>query len=438
MAFDVSVTVAKPNSRGHKRLVTLTAGDSKYQDAIDPASGFEREKMIARAAGQFGLPAHRLAALDAAIVHAAEQAEAGPGPIIYPALTAAELDGEEYGIDYLIPGVLAAGQHAIGGGPHKTLKTLILGCDLGFSLAVGGLFLGYFRVARPVRTCLMSGECGFPVLQENLRRVARAAGTELRYVGNLLVCEALPKFGAIDHVEAMGRFLQDNGIECCVIDPAYLCFDGADAANVFSMGGMLRAMGEMFVARKATLVLLHHSTKPAGVDGQPIDLSDLSFAGFREFAAQWALLARRRPYEPGTGHHELWLSVGGRAGHSGLWGLNVDEGEYRPGGDRTWEISVLTADEAREAAKAAAGDIREQEREKRQAKQLEADTRRVVRAMARFPEGETAKTLRVAAGLAPDRFSAALGALVEDGAAVACDIAKPNRKKPYEGYKLVE
>jgi hypothetical protein len=78
-------------------------------------------------------------------------------PLIYPSLTAAELDDERYSSDPIIPGILEGRQHAIGGGPQKVLKTLTLACDLGLSVATGGNFLGHFKVPRPVRTAIMSG-----------------------------------------------------------------------------------------------------------------------------------------------------------------------------------------------------------------------------------------------------------------------------------------
>ena len=413
-------------------------GGVEHVDTIDPLSGFERDKLLDRAAQRFGHPRHLMGCLHDAIVKAAQRVDqAGTKPIVYPALTGAELDGEEYSVEYLIPGILAAGQHAIGGGPHKSLKTLVLGCDLGLSLAIGGHFLGYFAVPRPVRTCIMSGECGFPVMQDNLRRVARAAGTDLRSVGNLLITETLPKFGHLDHVEAMGRFLQDNEIQVCIIDPVYLCFDGADAGNVFIMGGLLRSMAEVFVAHTATMILLHHTTKPAGIDGQPIELTELSFAGFREFAAQWFLLSRRRRYEPGTGHHELWLSIGGRAGHSGLWGLDVDEGEYRQEVERRWEVSVLTAEEARSGARERDHMTKERDREARQQAQLEADKQRIVRIMAKYPAGASRSFIRDAVGMNSNRVRQALASLLDEGAMEQCGIVTGNRKQPQEGYRLV-
>jgi len=358
-------------------------------------------------------------------------------PIVYRSLTPSELDGEEYAVEYLIPGVLAAGQHCIGGGPHKVLKTLVLACDLGVSLALGGHFLGYFPVTRPTRVAIMSGESGFPVIQENLRRIARAAGTELRYVGNMLISDVLPKFGSMDHIDAMGRFLEDNGIEVAILDPAYLALDGGDASNVFIMGTLLRNMADVFVQHRATMILLHHTTKPAGLDGQPIDLTNLSFAGFREFAAQWTLLNRRTGYEPGSGHHELWFSTGGRLGHSGLWGLDIDEGEYHPNAVRQWNVKVLSADEARQQTRAAAETGRGKDKQARRDTQLQDAKRRIVKTMTKTPAGETKSLIRDTTALNRDIFATAFAGLLETGDIEPCHVAKPAaRKAPFPAFRI--
>ena len=54
------------------------------------------------------------------------------------------------------------------------------------------------------------------------------------------------------------------------------------------------------------------------------------------------------PYEEGTGRHELWLKVGGSAGFSGLYGLDIAEGEVDPlFAGRTWEVKVSKVDDVR-------------------------------------------------------------------------------------------
>ncbi len=359
--------------------------------------------------------------------------EAGDRGLSYPAFTGPELDAQQYQTQFLVSGVLPQGHHCIMGGPQKVLKTLLV-CDMAVALANGGRFLGYFDVPRAVRVAFMSGETGLPILQENLRRIAHAAGTELNRLDNLLVTDKLPRFGSLNHVAAMERFIRDNGLAVVAIDPAYLAMPCDDAGNVFAMGELLLGMAEVFVATGCTMLLSHHATKPSGLDGEPLDLNALSWAGFREFAAAWMLVSRRQRYEPGTGLHKLWLSVGGRAGHSGLFGIDVNEGIYQPNVERLWQVSVLKPEEAR----ARVQNAKDQAKAENQAVRIEEGKRRIVGALVKFPDGETPRGIRIACGLNPTRFDPALAELIHDGSVVPCDIGKPNRKTPYEGYKLAD
>jgi hypothetical protein len=110
------------------------------------------------------------------------------------------------------------------------------------------------------------------------------------------------------------------------IDPAYLAIRGEDARNLFAMGSLLRPLAELGQATGCPILIVHHCKRTRIVPGDPATLDDIAWAGFAEFSAQWLLLARRRRYDPDTGHHELWFTAGGRAGHHGLCALDVDEG----------------------------------------------------------------------------------------------------------------
>jgi hypothetical protein len=358
-------------------------------------------------------------------------------PTRYPAFTGPELDSQRYETEFLVEGVLPQGHHTILGGPHKSLKTLI-GCDLSVSLATGGHFLGYFRVPRAVPVAYMSGECGLPIMQANLRRIARAAGTELGRLDNLLVTDRLPTFGNAADIAAMGEFIRDNGVRAVVVDPAYLALPSEDAGNVFAMGALLRGMAETFVASGATMILLHHATKISGMDGEPLDLNALSWAGFREFAANWLLVSRREKYEPGSGLHRLWLSVGGREGHGGLWGVDVNEGPYVAGVERQWEVTVSKPDEARAVVREAVQAAKEREKEEKRRARLEEAKKRILEAAARRPEGDSKTRIRDRSGVHPREFDEPFQELLAAGALVPCDIFRGNRKKPIEGYKLGE
>src|SRR5262249_50268582 len=142
-----------------------------------------------------------------------------------------------------------------------------------------------------------------------------------------------------------------------------------------------------------------------------VDLSDLAFAGVAEFARQWFLLARRSPYEPGSGQHRLWLKVGGSAGQSGRWALDVNEGQV---GDRIWNVQVATAEEVqRQEGERQAATQQEEVAEQRQEKH-----RKVMAALDRLdPDraGVARTPVRDAAGLSGSVWRVVFAELVELG-----------------------
>ena len=432
---DLQVQVGSPNGDG-KRDIIYRYGGREYPDCVDVQSGWQREQSLKRALDAFALPAENLSALDSEIARLASEAdrkmEGGNKGIDYGEITAATLAQQDHRIEYLIPNVLAAGQHCLLGGPHKSLKSLVA-ADLAVSLTLAGHFLGFFRVARAAKTILMSGECGWPVLQDNLRRTARAAGHNLADLSGLMVSDKLPMFGSPNHADAMGQLLRDNEIEVGILDCAYLCMpmDGGTASNVFLMGTLLRSLADVFVENNATMILLHHATKAAGSDGQPIRLENLSFAGFREFSAQWILLSRHVQYVPGSGHHDLWLSTGGRAGHSGCWNLVADEGEYVPDAERRWDVAIYSRDEAQEQV----NDRRAQIQQEKAEAALESDRRAIVGMMVKLKTPPTKTELRDRAPFGHGRFSRAFSSLVDDGTVEPLEIHKGNNRK-YEAWTL--
>ena len=117
------------------------------------------------------------------------------------------------------------------------------------------------------------------------------------------------------------------------------------------MGPLLLRLARTCLDAGATPVVIHHATKGAGrpttKTTKPLDLDDLAFAGIGEFSRQWLLVNRTKPYCPGSGEHNLLMAVGGSAGHSGCWRLQIQEGMAKAGfGGRTWEVAVRDRDDA--------------------------------------------------------------------------------------------
>jgi hypothetical protein len=352
-------------------------------------------------------------------------------PIDYGLITASEMLCRDYPIEYLVPGVFAKGQHCLLGAPLKGCKSLVA-IDLAVALSTAGRFLDHFPVPRPVRSIVISLESGWPVLQENVRRISRAAGATAEDLGNLFVAIRGPKFGRPDHMQAIADSVKQTQAEAVIIDCAYRCIPGDVASNVLSMGELLDSVGNVFEECNSTLLLVHHSPKHIP-PGDPLQLDNLAFAGFAEFAAQWLLLNRRTAYQPGSGHHDLWLTIGARAGHGGLYGVQVDEGEFHQGHDREWRVTVTPSKEVFQERQ----DTKEKEREAKRLEKLEADKQRIVLTMAKYPAGASKSFIRDASGINSNRVSLAMASLLDDGSIEQCGIVTGNRKQPQEGYRLV-
>jgi hypothetical protein len=198
------------------------------------------------------------------------------------------------------------------------------------------------------------------------------------------------------------------------------------------MGELLRGVSELCQRLGCTLVLLHHMRKGVADPYAPGDLDDASWAGFAEFCRGWLLINRREKYEPGSGMHRLWLSVGGSVGHSGLWGVDIFEGVYTGRGSRTWRVQVLKADEVRQGA----AEHEASTKAEKVAARIDIAKRAIVQAMAKYPAGETERVIKDTAGVSGSDSKAAFAALVQDGSISPCTIEKGNRRTPYEGYKL--
>jgi hypothetical protein len=218
---------------------------------------------------------------------------------------------------------------------------------------------------------------------------------------------------------ALEKTIDETGCEVLFVDPCYLAMPGSDAGNVFVQGTMLRRISDVCQSHGVCPVLLHHLRKRGKGDHSydPPELDELAWAGFGEFARQWWLLGRRELYEPGTGEHRLWLSIGGSAGHSGLWAVDIDEGVA--GEPRRWDVRISTSVEAKEAKKSRT--VRD----------------RLIAAAREYPAGETKTTILETAGLKSDATTRnVFDGLVRDLLLLPIKVLKNGTK--YDGFVLGE
>lgn len=308
--------------------------ESKGEDVRDILAKRDGEQLVRRAI------------VDAPLVDEKGQAR---NEIQYSLISSAELANNNYHIQYYIDNVLAANQPCVVGGPYKSLKTSIL-VDLAIALAAGVDFLGEFTVPKPLRVAMMSGESGMATLQDTANRIASASGLKLVDLDNLFWTPQLPVFGSLEHMDALARLIDDHEIRVLIVDPAYLAMPlggGDKANNLFAVGELLRSVNRMCEDHGVTPVIAHHTAK-SRITHEPAELADLAWSGWAEWARQWILINRREKYIPESdGLHQLWLTIGGSAGHSSCWAVDVTEGRRSDADGRRWELDVQPASQER-------------------------------------------------------------------------------------------
>lgn len=369
-----------------------------------------------------------------------QQARPQPKPDVeFVGMTSRELAASQFDLVYAVDGLLVKGQPGVLAGPKKTLKTNI-SVDLAISLAQGDAFLGRFPVSTPMRAGVMSGESGAATIQETARRVAKSKGFALEQCDKAFWCFDVPQLGDVLHTKALRAFIERYALEALILDPTYLMMMnlGDNAGNLFVVGALLKSLAELAQQTQCTPILCHHLKKGIADPYEPAELENIAWAGFQEFVRQWILLNRRVRYDPDRGgHHELWMSVGGSAGHSGLWGLNIEEGTRQDAAGRHWEVEVIAAsdafaqrDESKERAK-------EERKLRRDESRHDALRQAVIDLLRTSADGETERAIRERLRLSGPRCRATLDALVAERAIEACEVAKANGQS-YRGYRLVK
>jgi len=303
---------------------------------------------------------------------------AGPQPetpkrgFRFDAISSRQLQDADLAPRWLVRKILVAGQPCIVGAPKKGMKTSTC-IDLAISIATGTPWLDAFDCLEPQRVVVLSGESGAFTIRETARRVCAAKGRALEEV-DVQWMFRLPRLSIAAEVAELAKGIKSIGAKVVFVDPLYLCLlagSEAKASNIYDMGPLLLDIAEACLEAGATPILLHHTSKPSQARyDEPPELEDLAFAGVQEFARQWILLKRRERYEPGSGMHSLWMSVGGSVGHGGLWGLDIDEGIIDDNfSGRRWTVAVRHGGDVRSKVRSADESKRQEQRTAKQQRQ---------------------------------------------------------------------
>lgn len=266
----------------------------------------------------------------------------------------------KYSVQFLVDRCLAKGAPCTVAGASKGMKTTV-SINLGLALASGGLFLGKFH-AQKCRTLFASAESGESVLQRNMRGMAEAMEInidELEKDGSLAVQFWVPRISNDDMMDFFADCLDASQPEVVIIDPLYLALDGDHQANLSLNGEQIQKLVRLILDRGATPVVDDHVKRSSenAKSFKALQLEDITGAAKSEFFRQWMLLGRRSKFddlgESPSRFHDLWLTIGGSAGHCGTWGLDIEETFDTHYESVQYELTLRKGSEIREEVRAA-------------------------------------------------------------------------------------
>lgn len=355
----------------------------------------------------------------------------GPGGRPRPRpMTAAELDGGDFRVEYYIRDILPKGEPGIIAAKSKSLKTHHA-FALCFALATGTPYLGHFPTFGRKRTALLSAESGAAALQESGRRIARSQGLSLSDA-DMLIDTRVPRLPA--DARSIERFITNEGLSLLCIDPAYFLLRdiGDNLANATLVGAALEPLSEIAHNTGCSVVVVAHNTKGRRADQKRYDpplLEEVAGAGIDQWTRFWLLLGPRQEWDSDVGQHWQWLRSGGSAGHGNLYAVDVFEGRQSDQGGRVWEPTVSTATDANREREAEKG----RKAAEQQQRKIDANVGKLRAALHKFTAGETERVLRTRAGLNAASFAEALSVLEGRGEVVTCRIQKG--KQTFDGYR---
>lgn len=262
--------------------------------------------------------------------------------------------------DYIIQDCLVANQSAVTAGASKTLKTTIE-VNRALALISGKDFLGKFKVNRPSSVFFATAESGKATVQATFRAMADQMNIDLEQdaVKPLSVNWWVPKANNAELMDYFCFEAEQSGADVCIIDPLYQVLDDAQSSYILN-GQQLATVCNRILEMGATPILVDHAKRSSSnaKDFEPLELDDISGAGKAEYFRQWMLISRRSRFiaEPGEPHqHDLWLTLGGSAGHASTWALDISE-QIQADRKRAYTIETLARSEVLQALQEARKD----------------------------------------------------------------------------------
>ncbi|MEX2169503.1 MAG: AAA family ATPase [Pirellulales bacterium] len=361
------------------------------------------------------------------------QRETVAEPLLSDAVPMSQFAAKDHQLEYLIPGVIVAGQPGVISAKSKSLKTTIA-LDAVISMETGSAFLNYWPVPAPVACGIISAESGAATLAETIHRICRSKGVDPSELNNCYISTRCPRLQSVEWLDEIRRFIESNELRCLLLDPTYLMLSGMEQNNLAAVAQALGPVGEIVRETGCSIIMVHHNRKVTSVPYGCPTLEEITGSGFAEWARFWLLLNRRREWEEETGRHWLWLVAGGSAGFGARKWLDVREGRQGDLGGRAWDVDIVAASEGESR------EHQERERQREQEKQakVEGDQRAIIEAMRKCDRHQATKTdLKSRTGLNTDRLGVALAALLDRGDVEPCNLQK-GKGQSYAGFQIHE
>lgn len=354
----------------------------------------------------------RLAQEQAAKLAAEEAAKLMEKHGVRPSMTNAELRRSTAKNEYIIEDTFVRNQPMTISGLSKTMKTTI-GIDMAISLASGKDFLGVKKVNSIERVLFFTAEIGESTARENEFRISKS-----KLVFNELNSDQIfwqtwvPYIPDSEHLAILDYEIKRTKATVVILDPLYQMLDGDTAMSYSLNGQQLRTISQQCLKNGATPIIIDHAKKSSDNAKlfSPLELEDISGAGKAEFFRQWILISRRKRWEPDQ-PHELWLSIGGSAGHACLLGVSIDEAIDQTTKERGYIVTAESGHETREIMTEQRQRNLEMKKQKQKEIKLKSNCEKIIQS---FLGGDpmTKSALRTKSGLNESNVNEAIAVLL--------------------------
>lgn len=254
--------------------------------------------------------------------------------------------------DYIVEDCFSE-QNCVIGGFMKTLKTtmsIYVGCCI--ACGCGIKLFNRWPVLKKKRVGIWSAESGGKTLKETVLRVLAHIGRRLDEC-DIFMYDTVPYFDDVASMKAFEDEVRDRSIEIAIVDPLSHALGRVGATNASNTMLTVQLIGEAEKAANrggALLWVNDHTSMGAqkarenGRKGR-IRLHDMAYGGPMKWARQWMLIERNTEYAH-DGNHDLYIEIGGSAGHDQAFDVLISEGIRSKTSKRYFRVEVRVPESA--------------------------------------------------------------------------------------------